>query len=243
LAYAEVPPDPLACLLGAGNVLVVGSHPDDPDAFAAGTVARWTAQGTQVSYLIVTSGDKGAPFEEPDPARFIAVREAEQRASAAFLGVEQVTFLREVDGAVFDTNELRGKIVREIRRVRPDLVLTHDPFSQAYRNHPDHRAVGQATLAALFPACRMASFFPEHLADGLEPHTVSMLVTAWTTNPNCWVDISTTFEQKVAAMRLHASQEAAFPGGIETRVRLRAEQAGAEAGLPLAEAFHFAWLD
>ncbi|MCC6935043.1 MAG: PIG-L family deacetylase, partial [Thermomicrobiales bacterium] len=104
--------DALARVLGARNVLFVGAHPDDPDAAAGGTVARLVSTGARVRYLIVTSGDKGVPNEEiADPSAFIERRETEQRASAAWLGVDEVIFLRQRDGEVFDTIELRGRIV------------------------------------------------------------------------------------------------------------------------------------
>ncbi len=230
-------------LLAARRILVVGAHPDDPDAFAAGTVALWTASGAEVSYLVVTSGDKGVPDDEPDPRRFVEIREEEQRRSAALLGVSDVTFLRYTDGEVFDSLPLRGAIVREIRRTRADLVLSHDPFTREFRWHPDHREVGLAALAATFPSCRLASFFPEHRAEGLEPHSVHMFVAGGSDQPNVWVDISDTFDQKIAALRLHESQESAFAGGLEHRIRLRAEQQGANGGLELAEEFRFGWLD
>jgi LmbE family N-acetylglucosaminyl deacetylase len=233
----------LARVLSTKRILVVGAHPDDPDAFAAGTVARWTADGASVRYLVVTSGDKGIPDDAEDPAAWIAMREQEQIASARSLGVEQVEFLGFTDGEVFDSLALRARIVRTIRACKPDLVVTHDPFSTSFRWHPDHRAVGLATLAAVFPSCRLASFHPEQRAEGLEPHTVHMILAAGTDDPNLWVDISEKFDRKVEALRLHASQASAFVGGVESRMRRRAREAGARGGIELAEEFRFEWLD
>ena len=234
-------------VMGARRILLVGAHPDDPDAFAAGTVARWTAAGAIVRYLVVTSGDKGVPNDEiHDSARFIATRETEQRASAAYLGVDEVIFLRQRDGELFDTLELRERIVREIRRLRADLVITHDPLTRQLRQHPDHRAVGFATLAAVFPSCRLASFFPEHLAEGLAPHSVHMLLLAGSDEPNVFIDIAETFEQKIDALSRHESQATAFVGGVRGRMETRAREMGSEAGeagIELAEAFQYAWLD
>lgn len=230
-------------VLNAKRVLFVGAHPDDPDAFAAGSVARWTAAGARVRYVVASSGDKGVPNGEPDPFRFIAMREEEQRRSAAHLGVEEVIFLRHRDGELFDHLELRGQIVREIRRLKADLVITHDPLTRNLRQHPDHRAVGFATLAAVFPSCRLETFFPEHAADGLEPHTVHMLLLVGGVEPNLWIDIEATFARKLEALRMHVSQFGAFVGGMEERMRKRAADAGAPAGLPCAEAFSYAWLD
>ncbi|MEX1158650.1 MAG: PIG-L family deacetylase [Thermomicrobiales bacterium] len=233
-------------VLSARSILIVGAHPDDPDAFAAGTIAGWTAVGARVRYLVVTSGDKGVPNDEiNDPTRFITLREEEQRRSAAFLGAEEVIFLRYRDGEVMDTLELRGQIVREIRRLKADLIVTHDPLTRMFRQHPDHRAVGFATLAAAFPSCRLASFHPEQIAAGFEPHSVHMLLLGggdpadW----NLFIDISQTFEQKIAALALHESQASAFVGGLRARMSTRAQDMGAPTGLALAEAFTFVWLD
>jgi LmbE family N-acetylglucosaminyl deacetylase len=237
-------PEALGRVLNASTILVVGAHPDDPDAWAGGVVARWTAAGARVRYLVVTSGDKGVPNDElADPSRFIAIREEEQRRSAALLGVEEVVYLHHRDGEVFDTLELRGQIVREIRRLKAELVVTHDPLTRMFRQHPDHRAVGFAALAATFPSCRLMSFFPEQAAEGLEPHSVHMLLLAGGDEPNLWVDIADTFERKVAALELHESQHSAFVGGLRFRMEKRAREMGAPAGLPLAESFTYAWLD
>lgn len=231
-------------VLGARRVLFVGAHPDDPDAAAGGTVARLIGAGARVRYLVVTSGDKGVPKEEQAaPHAFIERREAEQRASAAYLGVEEVVFLRQRDGEVFDTLALREKIVREIRRLQADLVITHDPLTRMLRQHPDHRAVGFAALAAVFPSCRLSSFFPEHLAEGLEPLDVHMLLLVGGDEANLWVDIAPTFERKVEALMLHESQASAFVGGVRGRMEGRARSVGSPVGLSLAEAFSYAWLD
>jgi LmbE family N-acetylglucosaminyl deacetylase len=235
-------PEALERVLNAKRILFVGAHPDDPDAFAAGSVARWTTAGAQVRYVVVTSGDKGVPNGEPDPARFVAIREEEQRRSAAYLGAEEVIFLHHRDGEVFDTLDLRGKIVREIRRLKAEVVVTHDPLTRTFRQHPDHRAVGYATVAAVFPSCRLATFFPEHAAEGLEPHIVQMLLLAGG-EPNLWIDISETFHRKLEALRLHESQFSAFVDGMEERMRKRAAEAAAPAGLELAESFTYHWLD
>lgn len=233
----------MASLPQASRVLIVGAHPDDPDFFCAGTVARWTDQGTVVRYLVVTSGDKGMPDPSLDPADFSRMREAEQEASARSLGVEGVTFLRLHDGEVFDSLYLRERITAEIRRFQPDLIMTHDPLTRQYRQHPDHRATGFATLAAAFPSCRLATFFPEHARLGLQPHVVGQALLFATDRPDTFVDIAPALERKIRALELHESQASAFPGGLHDRVRRRAEEAGRPAGLELAEAFLFVDLE
>ncbi len=225
----------------AERVLIVGAHPDDPEFFCAGTVAQWVAMGATVHYVVVTSGDKGVPEDWDGDQPFSAVREAEQLAAAELLGVQGVTFLRLPDGEVFDDLALRAQLTAEIRRFRPDVLLTHDPLTRLYRQHPDHRAVGSAALAAAFPASRLASFFPEQLAVGLRPHAVRTVLLFGTDRPDTVIDIAPVFERKLAALRCHASQASAFPGGLEARIRTRAREAGALAGLELAEAF--LWVD
>lgn len=227
----------LSGLPDASRVLVVGAHPDDPDFACAGTVARWVENGSAVKYVVVTSGDKGMPDPSLDPLVFTRTREAEQEASAKLLGAEGVTFLRLIDGEVFDTLDLRRRLTAEIRRFRPDLVVTHDPLTRMYRQHPDHRAVGFATLHATFPSVRLATFFPEQAALGLEPHSVGAVLLFGSDRPDTFVDIGPSFDRKIAALECHVSQRSAFPGGLQQRVRFRAAEAGAPAGLDLAEAF------
>jgi len=219
------------------RVMVVGAHPDDPDFACGGAVARWIAEGAAVSYVVVTSGDKGMPDPSLDPLVFTRTRESEQEASARLLGIEDVTFLRLIDGEVFDTLDLRRRLSAEIRRFRPDLVVTHDPLTRIYRQHPDHRAVGFATLNAVFPSIRLATFFPEQAASGLEPHHVGAMLLFGSERPDTFVDIGPVFERKIEALKCHVSQTSAFPGGLHERLRRRAAEAGAPAGIELAEAF------
>lgn len=227
----------MADLPEASRVLIVGAHPDDPDFFCGGTVARWTDAGAAVAYVVVTSGDKGMPDPSLDPIAFSRMREAEQEASARKLGVTDVTFLRLTDGEVFDTLELRERLTAEIRRFRPDLIVTHDPLTRRYRQHPDHRATGAAALAAAFPACRLATFFPEQVAAGLAPHVVGRALLFGSDQPDTFVDIVPVIDRKIAALEEHVSQASAFTGGLHHRVRHWAETAGRTAGLALAEAF------
>jgi LmbE family N-acetylglucosaminyl deacetylase len=171
------------------------------------------------------------------------VREAEQESSARLLGVSGVTFLRLIDGEVFDTLDLRGRITAEIRRFRPDLIVTHDPLTRLYRQHPDHRAVGFATIHAAFPSTRLATFFPEQAAAGLDPHSVGKALLFGSDQPNTFVDIAPVFDLKIEALERHVSQTSAFPGGLHDRLRRRSAEAGAPAGLELAEAFLFVDLE
>ena len=139
--------------LSIERVLVIVAHPDDIESWVAGTVCRFTEMGRQVAYVLCPSGDKGTSDPTQTPQQVAAMREAEQIAAAHVLGVESVTFLRWPDSEVEPTLALRRELVRQVRIHRPDLVITHDPVPP-YRLHPDHRAVGRATLDALFPCAR-----------------------------------------------------------------------------------------
>jgi LmbE family N-acetylglucosaminyl deacetylase len=192
------------------RALVVTAHPDDVDFGAAGTVAIWTAGGTEVSYCVCTSGEASGD-EDADRAETARVRQAEQRAAAACVGVTDVTFLHHPDGAVVASLELRRDIARVIRRVRPDRVLTWSPeinWELVPTTHPDHRAVGEATFAAVYPDARNPHAFPELLAAGLRPWVVPEL---WLADSPSWlrnhvVDVTDAFDKRVAALRAHASQ-------------------------------------
>ncbi len=154
------------------NVLVIVAHPDDIESWCAGTVCRFTDADRQVAYVLCTSGDKGTSDPTQTPQQVAAMREAEQVEAARILGVETITFLRLPDSEVEPTLTLRRELVRQIRRHRPDLVITHDPVPP-YRLHPDHRAVGRATLDALFPCARDPLTFAEQIREeGLQAHTV-----------------------------------------------------------------------
>jgi LmbE family N-acetylglucosaminyl deacetylase len=220
------------------RILIVGAHPDDPDAFCGGSVAAWTDAGAEVWYVVVTSGDKGIPDVETDLATFTETREQEQLNSAEYLGAQGVTFLRHVDGEVFDSLELRERITLEIRRFKPDLIITHDPLTRIYRQHPDHRAVGFATIHSAFPSSHLPTFFPHHAEDGVEPHVTKNMLLFGSDRSDTFIDIGATFERKVEALEMHVSQEAAFHGELRERMRRRSAAAGEESGqYELAEAF------
>ena len=137
------------------RVLVVAAHPDDIEFGAAGTVARWVGEGAEVRYLLMTRGDKGSDNPDADPVALAALREGEQRAAAAEIGVTAVDFLGEPDGQVEPSLRLRERVTRAIRAFRPEIVMSHDPtvlfVNNEWINHPDHRAVGTVVVDAVFP--------------------------------------------------------------------------------------------
>jgi len=220
------------------TILAVVAHPDDTEFGIAGSVARWTAEGHTVIYCIVTDGAAGSNEPSVDPQTLVETRRAEQVAAAAVTGVHDVRFLGYPDGSLQPTLELRRAITRLIREVRPDRVVCQDPrtyfFGHNYINHPDHRAVGEATIYAVFPSAETRHIFPELLAEGLEPHKVSELYLDLTLHPDTYVDISDTIDRKLTAVGCHRSQVG--PEAI-AMVREWAAEAGARAGFAFAEAF------
>lgn len=226
------------------SALVVTAHPDDVDFGAAGTVAVWTTAGIEVSYCVVTSGEASGDADR-DAAEMARTRQAEQRAAAAHVGVSDITFLGHPDGAVVPSLELRRDITRAIRRVRPDRVLTWSPeinWEMVATAHPDHRATGEAAFAAVFPDARNPHAHRELLDDeGLEPWTVREL---WLTDSparlrNHAVDVTDTFDKKLAALRAHASQTGANTA-LEQNLRRHFTDVARQFGLTdgrIAEAF------
>jgi LmbE family N-acetylglucosaminyl deacetylase len=231
-------------LTDVDRVLVVTAHPDDVDFGAAGTVASWTQAGIQVSYCICTSGDAGG-FDDTPRDQMAPLREAEQKAAAVEVGVHDVTFLRYPDGRLTPTIELRRDISREIRRVRPDRVLTQSPeiwWKRLGASHPDHRAAGEAAVAAVYPDARNPFAHPELLADeGLEAWTVRelWLMGAPEERVDHAVDVTATADRKIAALRAHVSQTAHMDG-LDARIQGWLGLTAARFDLPagaLAEAF------
>ncbi len=220
------------------GVLTVFAHPDDAEALAGGTLVTLASQGARICLCIVTDGEQGTHDDTETRDEVAAKRREEQAQAAAMLGAE-VMYLGYEDGLVQPTLELRKELVRVVRQVRPQIVVTHDPTvwfrHGAYINHPDHRAVGQATVEALYPAAKKARMFPELAAAGYAPHVPFELWLAGTDQPNHWVDISPVFEKKLALLAAHASQ---FPADKAPAVfRRLAEETGRPKGLAAAESF------
>lgn len=194
------------------RVLIVMAHPDDGEFGCAGTVARWAAEGRDIYYCLVTDGQVGdAGDTEITSERLAEVRRAEAQAAADALGVRHpVIFLHYMDSRLEPTLEVRRDIARVIRQVKPDVVICQDPTvrwsGQGYINHPDHRAAGEATLAAIMPVASTRLAFPELAAEGLAPHNVREVYITGTQNADRWVETGAYLDQKIAALRCHKSQ-------------------------------------
>jgi LmbE family N-acetylglucosaminyl deacetylase len=223
------------------RALAIGAHPDDIDFGCGATLAKWAAAGCTVTELILTDGSKGSWDPKADHDRLVALRQEEQRAAAAALGATDVVFLGHVDGELASGLAEREEVCRVIRQARPDVVLGHDPWKR-YRLHPDHRHAGFLAVEGIV-AARDPHFFP---GQGLAPHRPSALLLWEADEVDHLEDIEAFLPAKLAALLAHRSQwestmgiadDPAEEAAFETRIRERAAEAGAAAGLALAEAF------
>ena len=225
------------------RILAVAAHPDDLDFGAAGTTATWTADGKEVTYLLCTRGDQGG-FDDTPREEMPRIREAEQRAAAAAVGVTDVRFLDGYrDGWLDPTHELQRDIVRVIRQVRPERMLIQSPernWTRIGASHPDHLAAGEASIRAVYPAARNPFAYPELLEEeGLEPWTVKEVWLMADPNADHYVDITDTFARKLEALHAHVSQTSHMED-LESMLRMWGGRTAQAAGFPegrLAEMF------
>src|SRR5919201_4176514 len=222
-----------------GRALVVFAHPDDAEFGFGGTVARWAREGTEVHYLCITDGSAGS--NEPGTSReqMRPVRKREQEAACEVLGVASCTYLDFVDGELEPTLEVRRAVTRQVRRIRPDVLVGQDPSrlwnrSRDYVNHPDHKAAGLAVLSSVMPDAPTRVQFPELLDEGLEPFEVPALWLG-AEDADTYVDITDTLDLKLKALACHESQVRTLP--YEEWVTRRAAEIGAAAGMQYAEGF------
>jgi LmbE family N-acetylglucosaminyl deacetylase len=219
---------------GGDRILFVLAHPDDAEFLCGGTVARLTEEGREVHYLLVTPGDRGSDDPEMTLERLAAIRKEEQANAANVLGVQSVTFLDYHDGEVENTIPLRRELVYSIRKMKPDVTFTFDPWKKN-EIHPDHRAVGMCTLDAL--ACaRGRMYYPEQIQEGLSAHRANQIYFFGTDRPNFWVDITSVIEKKLEALTCHKCQMINFDA--DEYIRRKGREAGVEHRYRYAEAFH-----
>lgn len=219
------------------SALVLFAHPDDAEYMCGGTVALWTREGTEVHYVIVTDGSAGSNEPGAVRAEISKVRRREQKAAAKVLGVRSVTFLDFPDGMLEVNLETRKAVTREVRRLRPEVVVAPDPsrlwYGRQYINHADHRAAGELALCAVMPDAPSRPQFPELLDEGLEPYEIPHLWLA-TEEPDTYLDITKTMDAKLEALTKHRSQS--LEDSLEW-VRERARELGEKGGVEYAEGF------
>jgi LmbE family N-acetylglucosaminyl deacetylase len=224
------------------RILVIFAHPDDAEFMCGGTIAKLVQDGNEVVYVSATDGNRGMHNLDVTPEMMTDVRRKEMCAAAHALGVKDVIFLGHEDGRLKEVRDLVGDFMRAIRKIRPDILITFDPW-RPYESHPDHRTVGFAATEAGFLA-NAPWYYPEHSVENLKAHKPEETYLFAPGDPNYWVDISETIEVKIEAVKCHDSQvaEPGFhpPDALEKlpeRIRSWAAQTGKSQGMAYAEAF------
>ena len=192
------------------KILVILAHPDDPEFFCGATLAKWAREGHQITYYLLTRGEKGTNESFSDTSHIIEIREKEQRKAAEVIGAKEVSFSTHPDGFLEATIEVREELVKIMREKKPDIVVSCDPdnlflFNETI-NHTDHRAAGLAVIDSIFPAVQNDDFFPELLKEGLKQHHVQELWLSLPKEANIVMDVTTTWETKITALLEHRSQ-------------------------------------
>ena len=225
-------------------ILTIMAHPDDAELTCAGSIIRWVREGDRAILLVATDGARGGKLTGSDAEAMAQTRRREQAEAAAVIGFAEVVHLGFPDGDLVDDERLRGALVEQIRRVRPDVTIVMDPLTviqrNSYINHRDHRMLGMATLDALYPEASNAGYFPEQLDAGLEPHKVPELLLTASEAANYWVDVTETLAVRFDALRRHASQIRLWPENGEAVIRRQTAEAsvlGVQHGYVYAEAF------
>ena len=221
------------------RVLVVMSHPDDAEIWCGGTITGWIRRGASVHYLLCTDGGKGTSDLEVRSQDLAAIREREQEEAARILGVHEVVMLRHPDGELEDTSDFRKEIVREVRRVRPEVVICPEPYRMNLAWHRDHRITGQVTLDAVFPCARDHLHFQELWEqEGLEPHKTGTVLFWGAEQPDTYVDIGNSIKEKTQALMAHQSQlKTRTESEVEEFVKEWARNAGVDQSYQYGEAF------
>jgi len=216
------------------KVLVIVAHPDDAELSSAGTLIKWIAKGCQARYVVCTTGDKGTKDARITPFQLAETREKEQREAASVLGVKDITFLRHVDGGLEHNASFRNEIALLIRKFQPEIIITHDPW-RPYQIHPDHRAVGFATVDAVVVA-RDHLFLPAFLEVELQAHAPLELYFTFPPTPDYVVDITDVMEKKLEALEKHKSQLERIPDWPE-KIKLMSSKLAEGKPFSYAESF------
>lgn len=236
---------PLPSVTSGTSVLCILAHPDDIDFGAGGTISHLISQGAEVSYLITSDGNQGGNDPTISREEMARIRRSEQAEAGKILGVENITFLGEMDGSVFPTLELRKQYVKQIRITKPQILITQSPernWERIFASHPDHLATGEAAVQAVYPDARNQFAFPDLLAQGLAPWKVEQIWLTGHPNPNSYQVVTEYFDKKIQALKAHYSQTnhlEDWPEMVKNWMKTVAERAELSDG-ELAEAFFVA---
>jgi LmbE family N-acetylglucosaminyl deacetylase len=224
-----------------GPVLGIFAHPDDAEIAAGGTMAKWVDAGREVHLLVLTNGDRGSQDPELDRAELARIRSRETQEAGNVLGLASVRILGLHDGDLVNVVEVREQVVRRIREVCAETVLSVDPtavfFRNSYYNHSDHRNAGWVALDSAFPGSGNPHFFPEHLGDGLGVQDITDVWLSWTNEPNHTEDVTASWTRKIDALARHDSQLSEGIAYFERFLLEEAEEAGRKIGADRAEEF------
>ena len=230
--------------------MLIVAHADDAEFDGAGTAALWAQEGWDIYFVICADGGSGGPDDALDVShearqRIVLTREQEQRDAGRILGLKDVFFLGYPDGQLRPSQDVKRDIVRLLRQYKPSRVICQSPervWTPSFiiqRYHSDHLAAGQATLEAIYPASQNPWDFPELLEEEhLLPHKVSEIFITNAPTLNYAIDISTTMDVKMAALRAHKSQVGDHIAELEQMLRSIDSEAGKKHGYVYAEEFH-----
>ena len=218
------------------RVLVITPHPDDAESGAGGTIAKWSSLGADIVLVVCTNGDKGTSDRSISSEQIAEIRKEEQLQSGKLLGLTNIVFLNHPDQGIENGEPFREELVREIRKHRPDVVVTIDPERKWIR-HQDHFVTGRVALDAVFPYARDYLAYPDLIAEGLEPHKTLEVYLWGTDDPDVFIDIDEHFEDKLDALYCHASQMSTTKEQGRIRLRDRFSVYGPRVNAEVAEAF------
>ncbi|MDC0035801.1 PIG-L family deacetylase [Chloroflexi bacterium] len=218
------------------RILVITPHPDDAESGAGGTIAKWSSLGADIVLVVCTNGNKGTSDRSISPGQIAETRRQEQLESAKLLGLTNVVFLDHPDQEIKDGEPFRKELVREVRRHRPDIVVTIDPERKWIR-HQDHFVTGRVALDAVFPYARDYLAYPDLIVEGFEPHKTLEVYLWGTDDPDVFIDIDDHFEDKLDALYCHESQMSSTKDEGRVRLRNRFSVYGPKVNAEVAEAF------
>lgn len=221
------------------RAMVIFAHPDDAEIGAGATAALWAANGTEITYVQCTTGSSGSNDLEMTSEKIVKIRADEQRAAADVIGVGDIVVLDHSDGELEADRTFLGEVVHALRKYRPEVVFSHDPYRINGFQHRDHRHVGITVQDAIYPYARDHLHFPEQLVDGIEPYKVKNLLYWGTDAPNAIVDVTDSVDIKIKALAKHESQipGLSFGSDVDLRMRQRHIDAAKGYGFEYGESF------
>ena len=220
------------------SFLVITPHPDDAESGAGATIAKWSLEGAKINLVVCTNGNKGTSDRSISSDEVARTRRKEQLDAAGVLGMDEVVFLDHPDQQLVSDDKFREELVEQIRRFKPEVVITIDPERKWIR-HRDHYMTGRTALDAIFPYSRDHLAYPSMIESGLEPHKVEEVYLWGTDDPDVYIDIDDTFQRKIDALYCHTSQMSTTKEQGYERLKKRFSEHGYKVNAQLVEAFKY----